>query len=206
LRFLTRYSLLGQKSIYIFTTEGKVIAHSNESVVLPGSTAGDGSLRFRVISELPGVEGTLAESVLKRLAEPAGTRSSNVWEAKADGQDYFVAVGQMSNIAWPWQVVVTVPRTGLLQPGSQSTGILIGAMGLAALSAFLIGYGTSRAVSAPMRQLLGNAQLARNRNVELMEDVNSGLKEIDETSEILKELATQQRGRERRLPNPNNAE
>jgi hypothetical protein len=104
LRFLTRYSLLEQKSIYISTTEGKVIAHSNESVVLPGSTAGDGSLRFRVISELPGVEGTLAESVLKRLAEPAGTRSSIVWEAKADGQDYFVAVGQMSNIAWPWQV------------------------------------------------------------------------------------------------------
>jgi hypothetical protein len=68
-------------------------------------------------------------------------------------------------------------------------------MGLAALLAFAIGYATSRAISAPMTQLLSNAQLARNGNIELMEDVNTGLREIDETSEILKELATQQRGR-----------
>ena len=201
LRFLTRSSLLERKSIYISTTEGKVIAHSNASVVLPGSTAGDNSLRFRAISELPGVEGTLAESVLKQLSEPVGTRSSNVWEAEADGQHYFVAVGPMTNIDWPWQVVVTVPRTGLLQPASQRTGVLIAAMGLAALLAFFIGYATSRAIGASMTQLLSNARLARNGNIELMEDVNTGLREIDETSEILKELATQQRGRERPLPN-----
>ena len=199
LSFLARYSLLEGKSVYISTTEGKVIAHSNPSVVLPVSTAGDNTLRFRAISELPGVEGTLAESVLKRLSEPVGTRSSNVWEAEADGQHYFVAVGGMSNIDWPWQVVVTVPRSELAQPASQSTSILIGAMGLAALLASAIGYATSRAISAPMTQLLSNAQLARNGNIELMEDVNSGLREIDETSEILKELATQQRAKDRRL-------
>jgi Cache domain len=206
LRFLTRSNLLERKSIYISTTEGKVIAHSSASVVLPGS--GDNNLRFRAISELPGVEGALAESVLKRLSDPVGTRSSNVWDAEADGQHYFVAVGPMSNIDWPWQVVVTVPRTGLLQPAYQSTGVLIGAMGLAALLAFFIGYATSRAISAPMTQLLSNAQLARNGNIELMEDVNSGLREIDKTNEILKELAAQQRGRERRLhqSNTNNTE
>ena len=195
LRFLARYSQLGQKSVYISTTEGKVIAHSNASVVLPGRTAGDNTLRFRVISELPGVEGRLAESVLKRLSEPVGTRSSNVWEAEADGQHYFVAVGQVSNIDWPWQVVVTVPRTRLLQAAPKSTIILIGAMGLAVLFAFAIGYATSRAIGAPMTQLLSNAQLARHGNIELMEDVNTGLREIDETGKILKELATQQRGR-----------
>jgi Cache domain len=206
LRFLTRSNLLERKSIYISTTEGKVIAHSSASVVLPGS--GDNNLRFRAISELPGVEGALAESVLKRLSDPVGTRSSNVWDAEADGQHYFVAVGPMSNIDWPWQVVVTVPRTGLLQPAYQSTGVLIGAMGLAALLAFFIGYATSRAISAPMTQLLSNAQLARNGNIELVEDVNSGLREIDKTNEILKELAAQQRGRERRLhqSNTNNTE
>jgi hypothetical protein len=206
LRFLTRSNLLERKSIYISTTEGKVIAHSSASVVLPGS--GDNNLRFRAISELPGVEGALAESVLKRLSDPVGARSSNVWDAEADGQHYFVAVGPMSNIDWPWQVVVTVPRTGLLQPAYQSTGVLIGAMGLAALLAFFIGYATSRAISAPMTQLLSNAQLARNGNIELMEDVNSGLREIDKTNEILKELAAQQRGRERRLhqSNTNNTE
>jgi hypothetical protein len=194
-RFLAPTSLLRQKSVYISTSEGKVIAHSNASVVLPGSAAGNDAFQFRVISELPGVEGTLAESVRKRLSEPAGTRSSNVWEAEADGQLYFVAVGQMSNIDWPWQVVVTVPKTGQLEPASKSTIILIGAIGLATLFACAIGYATSRAIGAPMTQLLSNAQLARNGNIELMEDVNTGLREIDETGEILKELATQLRRR-----------
>src|SRR5262245_6317357 len=40
--------------------------HSNASVVLPDSAAGDNALRFRVISELPGIEGRLAEGVRKR--------------------------------------------------------------------------------------------------------------------------------------------
>jgi hypothetical protein len=143
---------------------------------------------------MPGVDGTLAESVLTRLSEPVGGRSSNVWEAKANGQHYFVAVGQMSNIDWPWQVVVTVPRTGLLESAANSTTIaLIGAIGLATLFACAIGYATSRAISAPMTQLLSNAQLARNGNIELMQDVNTGSKEIDETDKILKELATQLR-------------
>ena len=67
-----------------------MIAHSNTSVVLPNSAEGDNALRFRVISELPGVEGTLDERVRKRLSEPTGTRSANVWEAEADGQLYLL--------------------------------------------------------------------------------------------------------------------
>jgi hypothetical protein len=194
-RLLAVTSLLSQKSVYISTSEGKVIAHSNASVVLPDSAAGDNAFQFRVISELPGIEGTLGERVRKRLSEPAGTRSANVWEAEADGQDYFVAVGQMSNIDWPWQVVVTVPKTRQLEPASESTFILIGAIGLATLFACAIGYATSRAIGAPMTQLLENAQLARNGNIELMVDMNTGFREIDETGEILKEFATQRRRR-----------
>ena len=170
-----------------------MIAHSNASVVLPDSAGGDNALRFRVISELPGIEGRSAEEVRKRLSEPAGTRSANVWETEANGQHYFVAVGQMSNIDWPWQLVVTVPRTRQLEPASESTIILIGAIGLATLLACAIGYAMSRAIGAPMARLLTNAQLARNGNIELMEDVNSGSREIDETDKILKELATQRR-------------
>jgi Cache domain len=192
-RFLARTSLLREKSVYISTQEGKVIAHSNASVVLPDSAAGDGALRFRVVSELPGIEGALGEGVRKRLSEPAGTRSANVWEAETDGQHYFVAVGQMSNIDWPWQVVVTVPRTRQLEPGSESTILLIGAVGLATLFACAVGYAMSRAIGAPMSQLLTNARLARNGNVELMADVNTGIKEINETDEILKEFAAQRR-------------
>ncbi|HEX2336503.1 MAG TPA: hypothetical protein VHI72_08490, partial [Hyphomicrobiaceae bacterium] len=193
-RYLAGTSLLRGKSVYISTSEGKVIAHSSANVVLPDSAAGDNALRFRVISELPGIEGTLDERVRKRLSEPSGTRSANVWEADADGQNYFVAVGRMSNIDWPWQLVVTVPRTQQLQPAAKSTFILIGAIGLATLLACAIGYAMSRAIGAPIARLLTNAQLARKGNIELMADVNSGSREIDETDKILKELATQRRG------------
>jgi hypothetical protein len=40
-----------------------------------------------------------------------------------------------------------------------------------------------------MAQLLTNAQLARNGNIELMEDVNTSSREIGELDEILKEFA-----------------
>jgi hypothetical protein len=46
-RFLAKNSLLSRKSKYISTPEGKVISHSNASVLLPDSTAGDSALRFR---------------------------------------------------------------------------------------------------------------------------------------------------------------
>jgi hypothetical protein len=138
---------------------------------------------------LPGIEGTAG----KRLSELTGTRSANVWEAEADGRPYFVAAGQMSNVDWPWQLVVTVPKTRQLEPASESAVTLIGAIGLATLFACAIGYAMSRAIGAPVTQLLENAQLARNGNIELMEDVKTGSREIDEIGEILKELATQRR-------------
>jgi hypothetical protein len=135
----------------------------------------------------------LGERLRKRLSEPTGTRSANVWEAEADGQLYVVAVGQMSNIDWPWQLVVTVPKTRQLEPASESTIILIGVIGLATLFACAIGYAMSRAIGVPMAQLLTNAWLARNGNIELMEDVNTGSKEIAEIDEVLKEFARRRR-------------
>src|SRR5262249_13402501 len=111
-----------------------------------------------------------------------------------DGRHYFVAVGQMSNIDWPWQLVVTVPKTRQLVPASsESTILLFGVIGLATLVACAIGYAMSRTIGAPMSQLLANAQLARNGNIELMEDVNTGSREIKEIDKILKEFATQRR-------------
>jgi hypothetical protein len=187
--FLARTSLLREKSVYIATSEGKVIAHSNASVVLPDSTAGDNASRFRDISELPGIEGRLAQEVRKA----AGTRPAEVWESEVDGQHYFVAVGQMSNVNWPWQLVVTVPRTRQLEPTSGANIILIGIICFATLFACGTGYAMSRAIGAPMAQLLKNAQLARNGNIELLQDVNTGSREIDETDKILKEFAMQRR-------------
>jgi hypothetical protein len=53
------------------------------------------------------------------------------------------------------------------------------------LFACVIGYVTSRSIGVPMTQLLTNAQMARNGNIELMEDVNTGYREIAEIDEIL---------------------
>jgi hypothetical protein len=194
-QYLAGTSRLRGKSVYISTSEGKVIAHSSANVVLPDSAAGDNALRFRVISELPGIEGKLDERVRKGLSKPIGTRSANVQEADADGQNYFVAVGRMSNIDWPWQLVVTVPTAQQLEPASASTLILIGVIGLATLFACAVGYAMSQAVGAPMAQLLTNAQLARNGNIELMEDANTSSREIGEIDKILKEFAMLRRGK-----------
>jgi hypothetical protein len=194
--FLSRTKLLGQKTIYICTSEGKVIAHSNTTAVLAGGAAGNNVERFRQISELPGIDGKLAETVRRQLLESAATRSTNVSEVDVDGQHHFVAVGRMSNVDWPWQLVVTVPRTQQLEPASGANIILVGVIGLATLLACAIAYAMSRAIGAPMAQLLTNGKLARNGNIELMEEINTGSPEVDETNKILKEFA----GQRRRVP------
>src|SRR5262249_36788149 len=192
-QFLTRNNLLGWKSVYISTSDGKVIAHSGASVVLPDSAAGDKAVRFRTIAELSGVEGAAG----KRTSALPGARPASAWEEEADGQHYLVAVAQMSNIDWPWQLVVTVPKTRQLEPASKTTIILIGVIGLATLFGCVIGYAISRTIGGPLTKLLTNAQLARNGNIELMADVNSGSHEIDKINGILREFATERR---RRVP------
>jgi hypothetical protein len=188
-KFLAGANLLKKKSVYLATSDGKVIAHSNANVIMQDTAAGDDALRFRVISELPGIEGTVG----KRLSELARTHSRSVWEDEAGGQQYFVAVGQTPNIDWPWHIIVTVPKTRQLDPAFGSTITLAGVTGLAILFGCAIGYVLSRAIGAPVAQLLTNAQFARNGNIELMADVNTGSREIDEIGQILKELATERR-------------
>ena len=191
---LAQASLLNEKAVYISTADGKVIAHSGASVVMPGSAAGGDALRFRDISELPGAEAKLVERVREQLSKPAAARATTVWEAQADGRHYFVAVGKMSSINWPWQLVVMVPKTRQLELGADSNMFLIGALAIATVFSLAVAYAVSRAIGAPLGQLLANARLARNGNIELMDELNTGSAEIDETDKILKELATFRRG------------
>jgi hypothetical protein len=190
-RYLAEASLMIGKSVYISTPEGKVIAHSSADVVTPDKTGGDNALRFRTISELPGVEGKLGERVRKELSEPIGASTANVWDANAEGQNYFVAIGKMSDLNWPWQIVVTVPSASVLEPTSRS--LLIFIVGLATLFAGAIGYLASRAVGVPLAQLLANAQLARNGNIELMKSSNAGSSEFRELNRIIREFAVLRR-------------
>ena len=53
-------------------------------------------------------------------------------------------------------------------------------IGLAALLDCVIGYVMAKGIGTPLNQLLMNVQLARNGNIELMEDLSSRSREIDE--------------------------
>jgi hypothetical protein len=53
-------------------------------------------------------------------------------------------------------------------------------IGLAALLDCVIGYVMAKGIGTPLNQLLMNVQLARNGNIELMEDLSTRSREIDE--------------------------
>ena len=191
--FLTRNSLGLRGSAFIATSEGEVIAHSSADLVTPDNAAGDDSLRFRKISELGGIEGRLGERVLARFSQTSETGPASVWEEASDDGDHFVAVGQMSKVNWPWQLVVTAPKTGQLEVGRTTNLILIGVILVATALACLVGYALSHKAGALLKTLHRNAVLARNGNIELMAEMATGDKEIDETAAVLYDLGKQRR-------------
>lgn len=187
--FLTQLSLGMGGSAYIVTPEGEVIAHSGVDPVLPDSVAGDDSLRFRKVTDLRGIEGTVGERVLARVSSPAGATTPIIWEEESDGTDYFVAIGRMSNMSWPWQITVIVPAKRLVEVARASNLILVGVILLATALACAVGYALSQSIGRPLAVLHRNAKLARHGNIEVMDEVASGYKEIRETADTLRDLA-----------------
>ncbi len=196
-RFLASNSLGMQGSAFIATAKGEVIAHSAVSSIVPNSAAGDDSLRYRGIAELEGVESQIGARIQERfftasavLAESTeGVRSAEIWEETADGRDYFVAVGQISDISWPWQIVVVVPRSNRTEVGRASDLTLIAIILFGTALACMLGYIFSRSLGRPLATLLRNARLAQNGNVEVMEPVATGCREIDEVAQAVRDLA-----------------
>jgi Cache domain len=191
--FLTRSSLGIRGSAYIATAEGEVIAHSGVGYEISAKSPDDDSLRFRNVSELTGIEGLAGERILARVSEQSGANLTGVSEEEDEGQGYFVAIGEMANIQWPWQIAVIVPKTRQIEVGRASNLFFIGIILLATTLACAIGYALSRHVGRSLRALQRNAKLARNGNVEVMEKIATGSQEIDETAEILHDFATQRR-------------
>lgn len=191
--FLTRSGLGMRGTAYIATAEGDVIAHSGVGYEISAKSPSDDSLRFRNIAELGGIEGVVGAQILARVSEQSGASPTRVWEEAAEGQDYFVAIGGTAETKWPWQIVVIVPKTGQIEVGQASNFILIGVIFLATAFACLIGYALSRHIGRPLAALHRNAKLARNGNVEVMEKIETGSKEIDETADILHDFAAQRR-------------
>jgi hypothetical protein len=199
--FLRRSSLGIGGSSFIATSRGEVVAHSGiDPMVSEGSDDGDG-LRFRNISELSGIEGDIGERLRSRFSQPLGAMPASVWEEESDGQDYIVAIGQMSEIKLPWQVIAIVPATRESEIGDAANLILIAVILAATLLACLVGYLLSRKLGGPVAALHRNATLARNGNVEMLAEVTTGDREIDETAQALHDLAVLRR-RDQAAPNP----
>ncbi len=201
-RFLASNSLAMQGSGLIATAAGEVIAHSAVNSIVPNSAAGDDSLRFRAIAELDGVEGKIGENLQQRYSESAtvkpaagrnGVRAVEIWEEESDGQDYYVAVGQISEVNWPWQIVVVVPQSLRTEVARASDLLLIAVILLGTALACLLGYLFSRSLGRPLSILLRNARLAQNGNIELIEPLSTGCKEIDEVAQAVSDLAEARR-------------
>jgi len=193
--FLTRNSLALGGSAFIATAAGEVIAHSGIGLVLPDAAAGSDSLRLRTVAELPGAEGLLGQRILARSAEQPGDGWAGVWEESAEDADFFVAAGRMADPQRPWLIGAIMPQAGRTEVASGSDWGLIGVILLATGLASLVGYVLSRRVGGALATLHDNALLARKGNVEVMDPLATGYKEIDETAVVLVEMAEQQRRR-----------
>ena len=187
--FLTRNSLDVRGSAYIVTEQGKVIARSNADPVTLGGGQGGDAPRFRKISELGGVEGALNDGILKKFNARSDSAQMAIWDADVEGRDYFVGVGQMANVDWPWRVVVIAPRSIGQEAVHRAGTMLYVAIFIAGILACTFGYAVSRSVGRPIEVLHANAKLARRGNIELMEPVATSAKEIDETDDALRHLA-----------------
>jgi nitrogen fixation/metabolism regulation signal transduction histidine kinase len=102
-------------------------------------------------------------------------------------------MGRASSANWPWQIVAILPESDIIGVARGSDFILIGFVLVATALALVIGFLLARNIGQPLVVLWTNAKLARNGNIELMTDVESGYKEIDETAAILLELAEKRR-------------
>ena len=187
--FLLRSSLGIRGAAYIATPGGEVIAHSRADVLTLNSAAGDDSLRFRSVAELEGIDGVVGGRILERFTEGASLSSTDIWQEEVDGEVFFVAIGQMADVSWPWQIVVLLPKSSQVVIGRGSNVILIAVILLGTGLTCLFGFFLSRSLGRPLATLLRNARLAQNGNVELMEPVVTGYKEIEEVAQSVADLA-----------------
>jgi hypothetical protein len=193
-RFLVQLGFRSGGSAYILSPEGEVIAHADESLVfVEGQQQGE-ALRFRKAAELPGVDGAVGGRLVEASAGAAEGGQLTVLEQEFEGEDYFVASEQLSEANWPWRVVAIVRGAGLLRTVDASNLLLVGVVilltGLTCFAGFLIASG----VGKPLKELHRDAKIARQGNFELMGDMASGYREIDEPHAALRALAEEKRG------------
>lgn len=190
-RFLVQLGFRSSGSAFILSPEGEVLAHADERLVFAEGQQSSEELRFRKAAELPGVDGAVGQRLVEATAD-AGQLS--VLEQEFDGESYFVASEQLGAADRPWRVVAIVRGAGLLRTVDASNLMLVGLVllvtGLACFAGYLIAAGVGR----PLKDLHRDAKIARQGNFELMGDVASGYREIDETHATLRAMAQEKRG------------
>ena len=186
--YLGQIALGPRRSAFVVSPEGEIISHSDLDTVLSDNDTENDKPRFIKITELEGIDPAIRDDIVLRLADQSTPDVPAVWEKQTDDGDYIIAVGQISNANWPWRVVTVLPETDVIGATSGSDWILVGIILLATTLAITIGYLLASSIGQPLTILLTNAKLARNGNIELMEEVASGYEEIDGTDAALVEL------------------
>jgi len=196
-QFLKEIGVRNRGSAFILAPEGDIIAHQRAELVLSDRRGSGDALRFRKVGELPGVEAEAGKSAMDPIRQPRNaTAPTSMWETAFEGRDYVVASGGIGDANWPWRVISIVPSAEFASVLRSVDLLLFGVLFLATILACAFGYGLSVSVGRPLAALHRDAQLARHGNFEVMEEINSGYREIDETNEILRELSRHQRGRD----------
>ncbi|RST82806.1 hypothetical protein EJC49_23125 [Aquibium carbonis] len=188
-RYLGQYAYGPQRSAFIISRDDEIISHSSIDTVLPGGVSDDAMPRFLRLAELQTADQSIRDGIRDRLSNLSDASAASVWQQTSEGGDYVVAVGRISSAKFPWQIVTIRPAADMTQVASGSAMVLILIAFLATSVAIAVGYILARSIGRPLGVLWTNAKLARNGNIELMEETRSGYEEIDETSAILQDLA-----------------
>ena len=191
--FLSRLSLGLGGPAFIMRRNGDVLAQGTGKIVLAVTTGDKTDLRFRRAEELEGVAGGAGATLMQRLSGGMDVSAPMVWQYEDGGTSHQVGSAQLSNVNWPWVVNVMVPEEGLARSARTTSLFLVVIAVMAVILACAIGYAISRRLGGSLAALKRNADWARHGNVELMQPVDSGYAEIDDTDAALQDLAARRR-------------
>jgi hypothetical protein len=194
-KYLGQIAFGPKRSAFVVSPQGEIISHSDIDTVLTNESVENGKPRFLKLSELDRIDQSVRDGIVAHLSDQSIADVPAVWQERTSGGDHIVAVGRISSANWPWQIVTIRPKAEMIGVSSGSDIMLIVIVLLATAVAVGIGYLLARSIDRSIAALWANAKLARAGNFELMEEVSSGYREIDETADILAELAKMRRNR-----------
>lgn len=193
--YLKQIAFGSQRTAFVVSSDGEIFSHSDIVTVLSGELTDDGKPRFLNLTELDNIKPSIRDGIVARVSDTSAADAQAVWQEQSGDGNHIIAVGRIASANWPWNIVAIFPETDIIGISSGSDLSLIGIALLATALAIAIGYILAQSIGRPLTVLRNNANMARNGNIELMEEVNSGYDEINGTAVVLAELGEMRRNR-----------